>query len=86
MGEEGVTRFVLNCLAACNGSFAESLSLSAFTGDDDGLRYDFQCYEGTTLIRTVSPNISNVAHHACTSCQFNMSDPCEEGELLDVAS
>ncbi|XP_065898427.1 uncharacterized protein [Dysidea avara] len=40
------------------------------------MRYDFQCYEGTTLIRTMSANISNVAHHACSSCQFDLSDPC----------
>ena len=81
MSEEGVTHFILNCLAAHNGSFAESISLSAFTGEGDGMRYDFQCYEGTTLIRTVSANISNLAHHACASCQFNLSDPCVGGEL-----
>ena len=82
-GEEVVTRFVLNCLAVHNGSFAESISLSAFTGEDDGMRYDFQCYEGTTLIRTMSANISNVAHHACSSCQFDLSDPCVNGMLTE---
>ena len=82
MGEEDVIHFVLNCLAAHNDSFAESISLSAFTGEDDGMRYDFQCYEGTTLIRTVSANISNVAHHACSLCQFDLSDPCVNGKLL----
>ena len=83
MGKEAVTHFILNCLTAHNGSFAESISLSAFTGEDDGVRYDFRCYDGTTLIRTLS-NISNVAHHACTSCQFNLSDPCVNGMLCEV--
>ena len=77
MGKLEVTHFVLNCLAAHNSSFAESISLSAFTGENDGVRYDFQCYEGTTFIRTTSTNISSVAHHACGSCHFNLSDPCE---------
>ena len=83
MGKEVVTHFILNCLAAHNGSFAESISLSAFTGEDDGVRYDFRC-QGTTLIRTLSANVSNVAHHACTSCQFNLSDPCVNGMLCEV--
>ena len=77
---EVVTHFVLNCLAAHNDSFAESISLSAFSGEDDGVRYDFQCYKGTTLIRTTSTNISSVAHNACGSCQFDLSDPCVNGE------
>jgi len=73
-----VTDYVLNCLVRHDGLFAESISLSAFTSMDEGLRYDFQCYQGSTLIPTVSMNVSSVYHHACSFCNFSLSDPCED--------
>ena len=75
-----VTDFILNCLAH-NGSFAESISLSAFTSEDDGVRYDFQCYEGSTLIPTLG-NVSEVYHHACSMCNGSLPDPCVEGKII----
>ena len=74
-----VTDFVLNCLAH-DGSFAESMSLSAFTGEDDGVRYDFQCYDGSTLIPTTTLNVSDTYHHACSVCEPTLSDPCVGGK------
>ena len=80
-----VTAFLLNCLAQNGSHFAESISLSAFTSVDQGVRYDFQCYEGSTLIPTISMNVSNVYNHACSSCNFSLvDDPCEgSGEQSD---
>ena len=75
-----VTNFILNCLAAHDGAFAESISLSAFTSTMAGMRYDFQCYEGSTLIPVISTRISNAYHHACSSCNFNLTDPCIGGK------
>ena len=80
-----VTDFFLNCLAQNGSHFAESISLSAFTSVDQGVRYDFQCYEGSTLIPTISMNVSIVYNHACSSCNFSLvDDPCEgSGEQSD---
>jgi len=75
-----VTNFVLNCLAH-NGSFAESISLSAFSNEDDGVRYDFQCYEGSTLIPTMG-DVSEVYHHACSVCDGSLPDPCVGSKYL----
>jgi len=73
-----VTDFVLNCLAH-DGSFAESISLSAFTGEDSGMRYDFQCYDGTILIPTLG-SVSDAFHHACSVCDPSLDDPCVTGK------
>jgi len=73
-----VTNYVLNCLAYDGLFSAESISLSAFTSTDEGVRYDFQCYQGSTLIPTLSMNVSNVNHRVCSFCNFSLSDPCED--------
>ena len=74
-----VTNFILNCLAH-DGAFAQSISLSVFTSEMAGMRYDFQCYEGSTLIPVVSTRVSNAYHHACSSCNFSRTDPCVGGK------
>ena len=85
-----VNNFTVNCLAAQDATHAEAISISVFyiqsgNGDAYGdVRYDFQCVGGTTLVPTPSSNVSNVFNHACTSCDFSINEPCEEGEYIMI--